>query len=520
MIANFIYAQQVKVNWGDESKTELGFGSFVNGQGSDMIKLCFDYSGGGLFSKKVETPVLTRYNDKLAEQNVKSFTADEKGVSYDNLMSIKGKLFLFTERYDKDSKSTDFMCQQVNITTLETVGAIIDLGSFDAVGKSSQSTVEYELSKDSSKVLMFGVSPQSKKDNQKYYIGVYDNNMKKIWENTVELPYKDKFVDILDQLVTNDGKVGVIIKHYDQEVSREAISKDGTKVPSYKTKFLLYEPKQPNPAEYIINTSDKFVHTLQLTDDNTSNLTLFGLYKDRYNGYISGYFTASIDKVTKAVSTGNMNAFPQALVEQVKIDKQGSDKEKDPGFAHVFRLVDIVDRENGSKDYLLEYSSEVFVPGYTTYGANGMTFYHPSYWVYDYGDIIDICINPNAATVITRIPKMQSSTNTRSFSNFRALPYKDKLVLLYNDDDDNIDRDLAKKPETLKKFDKCVFIMAVVDSKGTLTRSVVFSHKDVSYTAAVRVSQIIDKNRLGIYSQKGGGLFSKAKDMIGILEIK
>src|SRR5689334_877589 len=89
-------AQKVTINWGEESKKELTFQSFVNGSGSDMIKLCFDIKKKGFFGGKyTTTPVLTRYNDKLAEQGERIIEADDEGVVFNDLLSIKGKLFLF-----------------------------------------------------------------------------------------------------------------------------------------------------------------------------------------------------------------------------------------------------------------------------------------------------------------------------------------------------------------------------------------------------------------------------------------
>lgn len=509
------FAQQVNINWGEESKSELSFGSFVNGSGDNTVKLSFDVKGG-FFSQKTLTPILTTYSNKLTEGSVRKFEVSEKNISFNTLLSVKGKLFLFTNQYDRDNKSTTFFCQPVNIQTLQPEGENINLGAFDAINKSSQSTVGYELSKDSSKILMFGLSPYSKKDNEKYYIGVYDNNMQKLWDNTVELPYKDKYIVVLDQLVTNEGKVGVIIKHYDQEVSREMVRENGEKVPSYKTKLLLYDNKQAKPKEFLLATGNKFIHTLQLTADQTNNLVLFGLYKEKYNGYISGYVVANVNKATGAVTTTTMNDFPAALVGQVKIDRQGSTRESDPGLSDKFKLATIVDREDGSKDYLVEYSSARLIT--RSYMVNGSWTYS-SYWQYDYGDIIDICVKPNGSQVITRIPKMQSSQDVRHFSNFKALPYQDKLLLFYNDDEDNIDRDLAKKPDEVLKFSKSAFVMAVVDAKGTLTRKAVFSHRDMRLITAVRECTTLDKNRIGLYALREGKLFAASKDMVGILEV-
>jgi len=92
-------------------------------------------------------------------------------------------------------------------------------------------------------------------------------------------------------------------------------------MPSYKTKLLLYEDKNAKPVEFTLNTGDKFVHTLQLTNDQQNNLVLFGLYKQKYNGYVNGFFTANINKTTKEVAISNNNAFPAKHLMQVNINR-------------------------------------------------------------------------------------------------------------------------------------------------------------------------------------------------------
>lgn len=516
---SILYAQKITINWSEESKKEFSFGSFVKGNDNDMIKLVFDVETSGFFRKNVKmTPILTRYDGKLNEQTERLIEVDEDDVKFDKLLNVKGKLFLFTHKYDKETKSTSFYTSAINIKTLNSEGTPVKLGTFDAQSRSSQSTAEYELSKDSSKVLMFGLAPYSKKENEKYYIGVYDNNMKKLWDKTVELPYRDKYIYILDNVVTNEGKVGVLLKHYDQEVTRESVTKDGEKVPSYKTKFLFYDKDNATPKEYILEVNNNYIHTLQVTEDNQTSLTLFGLYKQKQSGYITGYFTATIDKNTTDFKTGQLTSFPDDLVTQIKIDKQGSDKEKDPGFSNSFKLATIVTRDDNSKDYIVEYSSARLVTVTTSNSTGG--FYTYTYWEYNYGDIIDINIKADGKTTYARVPKMQVSRDIRMYSNGLYIPYKDKLLVFYNDDDDNIDRDINKKPDPLYKFNKSVFVMAEIDNKGNVNRNILFRNKDNNLTTAVRESNVFDKSRIGLYAQKLSGLFSKGKDKIGLLEIK
>lgn len=512
LLASGLHAQKVKLTWGEQSKKELEYGSIVKGSGTEMVKLCFE-NNGGLFSKKTVTPILARYDSRLDEKGVRSFEVQEDNVRFDNLLSVKEKLFMFTNQYDKADKATSFYAQKIDGRTLNPSGRAVNLGKMAAIDRARQSTANYDLSKDSSKVLFFGLSPYSKKENEKYYMSVYDNDMNKLWDNTVVLPYLDKFVDILDFVVTNSGNVGVILKHYDKEVKKEKVREDGANVPAYKTKILLYEKGAAKPREYVLDMNDRFVHGIQLTADENSNLTLFGLYKNKYDGYVSGYFITSINEKGDKIELKKMEAFPEDLVALVKKDKQGSDREKDPGLSAYFTLADLVQRADGSTDYLLEYYRMVWV---TVTNSRGGSYSYPRYY---YGDIVDVHVEAGKSTGFVRIPKMQETSYVSIFSSFKAVTANNKLVLFYNDDKDNVDRDLAKRPDDMTNFAKSVLTMAVVDSRNNLNRSAILDHRELKMTTCIRVCQKLANDRIGLYAQKFGGLFSSSKDMVGMLEL-
>jgi hypothetical protein len=512
LLAGTLNAQRVNVKWGEESKTELEYRSLVKGSGTDMVKLCFENHGGGLFSKKTVTPILSRYDNKLSEQGVRSFTSDEDNVSFDNLLSVGGNIFMFTNTYQRSDKTTSFYAQKIDSRTLAPSGRPVNLGVMSALDRSRQSTANYELSKDSSKILMFGLSPYSKKDNEKYYMAVYDNSMNKLWENTVVLPYLDKFVLIFDFIVTNNGEVGVLLKHYDKEVKKEKVREDGANVPAYKAKLLLYAKGEAKPKEYVLDLQDKFVHDLELTTDNNSNLTLFGLYKNKYDGYVNGYFITSLSRGSDKIDLKKMEAFPEDMVTLIKKDKQGSSREKDPGLSSYFSLSDVVIREDGSTDYLLEYYKKEIVTVQTRTG-------YYTYPVYYYGDIVDVHVTGDK-THFVRLPKWQQTPNTNLYSSFKALTRNNKLFLFYNDDRDNVERDIEKRPDDMVKFNKSILALATIDAKDNLTRSMVYDHKEMKLTTCVRVSQRLGADVIGLYAQRMGGLFSSAKDMVGLLELK
>jgi uncharacterized protein (DUF2249 family) len=184
-----------------------------------------------------------------------------------------------------------------------------------------------------------------------------------------------------------------------------------------------------------------------------------------------------------------------------------------------FKLEKVIQRANGVEDYILQYYSAVYHAGSSTY-VNGHWSSTPSYWMYYLGDIIDISIVSDKKTVITRIPKMQSSRDVFIYSSFQALAYGNKLLLFYNDDPKNLDRDLEKSPDGVEKFGNSVFTMATVDENGMMQRKELYSHKDMKLTTVVNKCSQLEGNKLGLYAQRNSGLFSAAKDMIGMLEVK
>ena len=82
--------------------------------------------------------------------------------------------------------------------------------------------------------------------------------------------------------------------------------------------------------------------------------------------------------------------------------------------------------------------------------------------------------------------------NSTLFLGIFSFVENDKLIILYNDDEDNIDRDLEKKPDDVMNFKKSVFAAATIDSKGNMTRQAIYSHRDETYvtipTGTTRIS--------------------------------
>lgn len=505
-------AQKVAVTWSEPTKDEYNYYSFFRGAGNDMIKI--SVAPVKMFQLIKVKPLLSRYNETLQVQAEHEYDLGDRQTELDDFMYLGGNIFLITHLYEKSAEATTYSAQAINYKTLEPVGLPKTIASFDASRRNKQSKVQFRKSLDTTKLLVFSTAAYDKNSNQQYYFAVFDKSMKKLWEKSLELPILDKFVDVMDIALTNDGKVAVLLKHFDKDVTKENVKEDGANVPSYSTKLLVFENKVVKPQEYIIDLGNKFVQNLYITDDNASGLDLFGLYKNKYNGYISGYFTCNLETKTLQIRTKKMEAFSDDLVKLVSTDKFGSDKESDPGISSSFSLKSKMERNSFGTDYLLEYYKVIVHTSYNSTTNSTTTSYE-----YVKGDIIDIFLPKQGNTVVSRIPKYQRAGSVL-YEGFASLPYNDTMLFFYNDDKDNLTQDITKRPDDVRKFSKSILMMAAVSINGNVSRSMVVDNKEEDLTSCPGLSSILDNKRIITYSRKGLGVFGAAKEYVGVLQIQ
>ncbi|RYG53284.1 MAG: hypothetical protein EOO01_04750 [Chitinophagaceae bacterium] len=158
------------------------------------------------------------------------------------------------------------------------------------------------------------------------------------------------------------------------------------------------------------------------------------------------------------------------------------------------------------------------------YRLDVITSYNPSThtttttYRYTYGDIVNTNISADGKATFTRIPKNQKLTNSDIFLGYYPIVYGDKLVLLYNDDKDNVERDMEKKPDDVVNFKRSIFLAATIDAKGNVSRQSIYSHLDEDYiTVPQAVSKISDTQYLVVSDLLK--LFKK-RTRFGLLDMK
>ena len=121
-------------------------------------------------------------------------------------------------------------------------------------------------------------------------------------------------------------------------------------------------------------------------------------------------------------------------------DRQGRNCEKEPLIDDAYNYVQTIDKTAGGKDYLLELRQHPLLK------YSDERWYSYSYLEFIDGDIIDISVKSDGRYIICRIPKLKDLNNIVIYNGFKALTYKDKIKIFYNDNEDNVDSDLPNKP--------------------------------------------------------------------------
>lgn len=512
-VCNHGFSQKFNVSWGDNAKLKYDYEDAVPLNNGNLIVLKFKAGKRTIFGGSAEIqPILVLVDKNMETLKENELSIEDKNASFKGFEKYGENVFFIYESYSREDKTTSVHALKINEKTLATSNQIT-LGTYSSDSRSDQAEPSYKLSLDSSKVLLFVEGPDRKKENKKFFIGVFDTNLKSIWKKEIELPIGDRFASIYDQDVTNDGKVIVAIKHYDKEVTRQTVRDDGAKIPSYTYKLFVYDASNAKGKEIVFNLNNQYIQGTKLTYNNNNSITVAGLYKRKYNGRINGAFYTTLDPNTSEIKNPTMVTFPDDLIEMVDKDGFGSDSQKDPGLSNNFRILHIMNRTNGTVDLIAEYYRLDIVTSYNPNTRTTTTQYR-----YTFGDIVNTNIDKNGKAIFTRVPKNQKLTNSTVFLGYYPLVHNDKLVLLYNDDRDNVERDLSKKPDDVVNFKRSIFMASTIDAKGNISRQSIYDHRDEDYITVPRSIREIEKNRYMVSSMLLK-LFKK-RTRFGVMQVK
>lgn len=502
-----VNAQNFDLSWADETKMKYDFDDAV--QLDDGFMLVLKLKEKKNFGRlPTSIPVLMLVNDKKETIRENEMPVGENYPFFVGFEKLGKHIYLVYENFEYSKRLTTVYFIEINLTDL-TYKSKKEVTSYKGQRLRYGMPYKFSLSPDTSKFMIFVELPQKLKDNEQFSITVFDNALKEIWNQEVELPVRYKYMTIYDQEVSNEGKVFVSLKQYEKELSGKKSDEDGFS--PYSFKIFTFSKDRKQNKEVVLKLDRKFVHGAKLAYNENGTVTAAGLYKNVHNGSVSGAFFTSFEAVNPVITELKIVPFPKDLVEQMIKDGFGG-KKSDPGLSVHFKTKHILIRNNGSVDMISEYFEDIeFVttnPVSGNRGVGGRT---------TFGNIINVNIEESGNAVFTRVPKNQEVMGIEPFVGYFPLILNDKLIIVYNDSKNSLTRDLGQKPNMIHNFKNSVLIAGIIDAKGNLTRQSIYENNDENFITVPRsMSKISESDYL--ISAKYNKL-TKKRTRFGIIKV-
>lgn len=434
----------------------------------------------------------TQRNSYLGGVNANSlasqFTTELELPEYNNkkttlrsVIILQDRVVMLCEIYDKNEDKRILFAQPLTDKG-KTDGKYIILDEINAERKRNSGNFSYVVDSERGRILLFSNPPFEKYSNEKFDFKVLDKNLDIVWEQSLELPYPDRFFALENFTLDKNDNLFMICAFDDfaqnkEEGGKRKAKEEARNSGNTKTfKLLSYSHVQSKLKEFEIDLDgDKSILNFSYELDVDNNIYATGLYSEnvhnkRYDG-ADGIFFVKLDGVSGKVKTVNTKPFEKEFIEEYLIaimgERKGTKKaEKGEGIKN-FTIRDLINRKDGGTTIVGEIY-RFFTTTYTDSKGGTHTIYH--YW-YDY--IMVISVNPEGGIDwMSYVPKIQHTQNDGGFySSFAMITSEDELIFLYNDNLKNYNpKGKPGKVYPMTSAKKNVTAIATVDSEGKVKK--------------------------------------------------
>lgn len=500
-----VKSKKVDILWGKELKESKRstLSDIVGYDETGFYALKVKY--GGLMASN-STITLEHFNYQMNKTKSVELELKEqkKDKNFEFIVQLNGELYLFTSFKNQKVKKNYLFVQSINKKTLQLNRDIRKIAEISYTGKSKRNSgnYDYDLSRDSTKILVYYNLPFDKGEREKFGFHVFDNKLNEIWEKRVTLPYKEELFDIEDYNIDNNGNVhllGVIFKD-----KRKAKRKGA---PNYKYQILSYYDKGNELRQYPVSIPGKFLTDMQIAINNQQDIICAGFYSEEGTFSIIGSYFLRIDEDTKQIEHKSFKEFGIDFITQnmtkgeERRTKKKAGKGKDVELFQ-YDLDNIILRTDGGA-VLLGEQYYVRIVTTTTTSANGATSTRTTYYYY-YNDIIAINISPDGDIEwAEKIPKRQITTNDGGFfSSYDVTVVKDKLYFIFNDNPRNLHYTGQGKLHNFNKGKESLVVLVELDGNGKQTREALFSVRDADIITRPKVCEQISDNEVVLFGQR------------------
>jgi hypothetical protein len=373
-------------------------------------------------------------------------------------------------------------------------------------------TLIYRYSKDKTKVLIayhlvpMGRGAASKPEKLGYW--VVDENMQKVAEKKIDIPFDRENTEYRDFAVDNNGSPYVLLRITETPDKKE---KRGTKP---RIHFELYNLKDLS-TKILIPNDGKYIEDLALNNANDGTIIVAGLYSNTNtskgsNGVVVYKLNTTTNSIAK-LSNGFIE-FPTSLIEKFEFARTKSKAEKaeskgvSVGIANLF-LRELEVKTDGS---MLVSGEQFWIKELTSSSGESMgTLQH-------YEDVFAMRIQTDGTIAWSqKIPKFQKGSAEIGSMSFHHETFNNEDYFFYVDNVKNLDLPIDNEPHTHADGMGGILTYFRIDEKGNMQKGHIFDLREKDINIAPTDFVRIDENAMRCIVQ-----FGKTQKKILILRLK
>lgn len=370
---------------------------------------------------------------------------EKKELSCEGVLRIKDKILVFSSFQNSKTKTHYLFAQNLNSNTLDLVPNIKKVAELDYSGfsKYNNTIFHYEISPDSSKIMVFYTLLSKKNETLRKGIYVFDQDMNVVWKETnVIAKFNGGVFEYSRFKVDNEGNVFLLGQQYkDRENYYESahfnergfFSSDTyfTDKPNYSFQLYRYSDAGKSQDIYELSLPGKFIRSLNIHPVAGEKVICTGMYGSTGKISVEGAFSFSYDLNSKQVNDLSTKELGKDLISlgfdptELKRFKRSIDnkQEWDP-FA--YQLSDIKIRANGSKYFV----AEQFIQGTKTQRSGNTIVYST---IYMHNDLIVVSLDSdNKITRIDKVHKRQYWLDTDFYNSYASFEKGGNLYFIFN----------------------------------------------------------------------------------------
>lgn len=214
---------------------------------------------------------------------------------------------------------------------------------------------------------------------------------------------------------------------------------------------------------------------------------IIGTYGEK-PGKLTGIFHQTISTTDHSLNTAVSIPFQVPLVEQLDKDNWASTKEKSYGIDQLMM-----------HGYALEDGRIALIGEFRKVNTTERAQYDIS------GSLLNVLVDGKTALAAS-IPKYRVSAGSTIGDSYYAIPYKNTLLVFYNDNESNLQRDVTKVPVPSSEYKRSVLAVAFMNADGTIKRSSLINLTNDGFLAIGEGIQPLTWNKLLVPAFKIKGL--------------